>query len=439
MVLTALESESSCLHSHTLPRLLATPGASSHVIFAEVPYSRAALRSFLSRGSGHSDGLCSRETAREMAKVSPHPSFCAHVLLQEAYRRSLSLLLEEERSWAALARSNVFGVACTAALFSLAPKRGAHRCHVASVGSNGTRLLAVELVKGLRSREEEDGVCSSLVLRAIAEAALPQQQESSFLQEVISKSKLSALTLTDREPVLADSFEAEDDFLRLAGSRNVSVFHLEGGRVLADLSLPARTLVYSGSFNPLHQGHTELVAAVSRLVGGFGESESAPLVVFEISATNVDKPSLAKTELLRRIQQFTQKSEPISRSRLQNLAVCVTNAPLFVEKARLFPQCSFIIGADTLSRLLNPKYYGDSMPNLIRAMDTIRELGCDFFVGGRKGETGFVTADSLLRGASLPPEILGMFHTLSEDDFRVDISSTELRARAAEQCRNPKI
>lgn len=56
--------------THTARRLLSTPGASSHVIFAEVPYSRAALRSFLHREGGQDAGLCSRETAREMAKVT---------------------------------------------------------------------------------------------------------------------------------------------------------------------------------------------------------------------------------------------------------------------------------------------------------------------------------------------------------------------------------
>lgn len=357
-------------------------------------------------------------------------------VLQEAFRRSLSLLLEEERSWEALARSNVFAVSCTAALVSQSPKRGAHRCHVASVGFNGTRVLDLELGKGLRSREEEDAVCSSLVVRAVAESVLPQSQASTFVQEVLLRARAAAPALSEGESVVAESFEAEDPFLRLTGSRNLSIFSLESGQVLSDLTLPPRTLVYSGSFNPLHQGHTELVAAVARVVRRQSGEEAAPLAVFEISATNVDKPAMEKPELLRRIRQFSQENEAISGSRLQNLAVCVTNAPLFVEKARLFPHCSFIIGADTLSRLLNPKYYGDSMASLIRAMDTIRALGCDFFVGGRKGASGFVTADSLLQAASLPPEILGMFHTLSEEDFRVDISSTELRARAAEQCRN---
>ncbi len=72
---------------------------------------------------------------------------------------------------------------------------------------------------------------------------------------------------------------------------------------------------------------------------------------------------------------------------------------------------------------------------LILALNEIRMHGCGFVVGGRKTKEGeFMTLASVLEEAlplSLPPSILGMFLGLSEEQFRMDLSSTQIRARMA--------
>jgi hypothetical protein len=55
-------------------------------------------------------------------------------------------------------------------------------------------------------------------------------------------------------------------------------------------------------------------------------------------------------EVRLRVTQFTATDTP----------VVVTSAPLFVNKAALFPRSLFVVGADTAARLVLPKYYGDS-------------------------------------------------------------------------------
>jgi len=86
-----------------------------------------------------------------------------------------------------------------------------------------------------------------------------------------------------------------------------------------DTPLPAGSIVYSGSFNPLHEGHVRLALAAQRasmssegqqrrahLLRGekiSGDPLSRPSIVFEISANNADKPPLALEELEKRLRQ----------------------------------------------------------------------------------------------------------------------------------------
>src|SRR5262249_56282193 len=77
------------------------------------------------------------------------------------------------------------------------------------------------------------------------------------------------------------------------------------------------------------------------------ELRQRPLA-FEISVTNVDKPPLAGATVRHRLAQFAWRS-PVE----------LTRAPTFLDKSRLFPSTTFVIGADTAARLVAPKYYGD--------------------------------------------------------------------------------
>ena len=146
-------------------------------------------------------------------------------------------------------------------------------------------------------------------------------------------------------------------------------------------------------------------------------------LVFEISASNVDKPSLSKGQIHDRVSsQFVSSGRP----------VVITAAPRFIEKARLFPNCTFIVGADTVKRMLNKKYYSDSSEELIAAIAEIAHLGCRFLVGGREVDGKFLTLADVLKASSIPTSLHRAFIGLSSDQFRVDISSSEIRGRSAD-------
>lgn len=165
--------------------------------------------------------------------------------------------------------------------------------------------------------------------------------------------------------------------------------------------------ILSGAFNPLHAGHVELAAAAGRRLG-------RP-VVFELPLLNADKPTLDASELERRLAQFRGRH-----------AVLLTRSPLFLQKAALFPGSTFVVGYDTAERLLDPKYYGGDGPR-DRAMGELAGYGCQFLVAARVQAGQLRTLDDVRVG----PLHQSLFLELPASEFRMDLSSTQLRRGGA--------
>lgn len=90
------------------------------------------------------------------------------------------------------------------------------------------------------------------------------------------------------------------------------------------------------------------------------------------------------------------------------------------------------VGYDTAARLLAPRYYAGGTPEaVIEALLPLRLSGTLFVVAGRVDAGGrFLTYDADLR-PSVPAALTGLFVGIPEEDFREDVSSTQLRAAAA--------
>jgi Cytidylyltransferase-like len=166
-------------------------------------------------------------------------------------------------------------------------------------------------------------------------------------------------------------------------------------------SLPQALL--PGSFNPLHDGHLQLAAVATVRLG--------VAVAFELSTHNVDKPPLSDDEVERRLVQFTMAP------------VWVTHAPRFLQKAKLFPGVTFVVGYDTAIRLIDPKYYADDVDARDAALRQLREWGCRYLVAGRLHREVFEVWQPSLVAA----EFRNLFLALGAAEFRVDCSSTLLR------------
>jgi hypothetical protein len=140
--------------------------------------------------------------------------------------------------------------------------------------------------------------------------------------------------------------------------------------------------------------------------------KSARPVTFELSIINVDKPPLDFIEIDERLRQFG------------NQPVVLTRAATFVEKAALFPGCTFIVGVDTITRIGDQRYYGGDAERRDSALQILADAGCRFIVFGRAVDGRFCTLTDL----NLPKALYDLCEEVPETEFRSDTSSTLHRA-----------
>lgn len=281
-----------------------------------------------------------------------------------------------------------FGFAITASLATDRPKRGAHRAHWAFQDTATARSWTCS------GEGTADAHCADVKLRPAAEFGRAARREEERLVENMGLEALAfSLGIAD-EPNLAGETATIG---RYADVVLGSCSHV------AEQSFQA---ILPGAFNPLHDGHRRMREYAARRLG--------IEVGYELCVANVDKPPLGYFEVQARLSQFAPSD------------VVVTNAPTFVAKARTLGSVTFLVGADTLARIAEPRYYGGTAAR-DAAIEEMRVLGCKFLVYGRVGADGaFKTVADL----ALPQTLAAMCMAVAEGEFRSDLSSTGLRDAA---------
>ena len=365
--------------SGAIAELLRVPGGSRLLIEAQIPYDAQALAMFLGFAPAQAS---SADTAIAMART--------------ARARAASLAPANSDGGTELVGRDLVGLGATAALVSDRPRKGEHRFHIAVANAAGIAHCTCVMAKGRRDRAAEEDLVSRAIVLWLARAC-----------GVVAPSPRSLLDADENyaETVLPPVDAPTDTIDQLLAGEVDRLTVQPDGQMM--LSAPQPVVLFPGSFNPMHEGHVSLAQAAEEL-------RQQP-VAFELSVTNVDKPPLAGETVRQRLAQFAWRA-PVE----------LTRAPTFVEKARLFPGTTFVVGADTAERLFGSKYYGGDEDRMHMALEEIANSGSSFLVAVRLDAAGRVRA---LNDIPVPRRYADLFSEIPEHHFRVDTSSSEIRAR----------
>ena len=271
---------------------------------------------------------------------------------------------------------HLIGVAITANLATTYEKKGDHKFFIVIQTHDCTKYLKCYLEKGRRKRDEEEELITACVISLLAKSCGFE----------------FSLPLVEEE-IIIDQVDAEKPWKKL--------FNNKVGYISNNKNNPE--LIFPGSFNPLHEGHIKMK--------DLAEKKTGMHTTFEICAKNADKPPLTFYEIKKTIDQFQNEESWM-----------LTSAGRFSEKAEMFPNSVFIIGADTLLRVFDEKFY-KNYKDMNEHIQRFNDHNINFLVFGRKVNNKFISLNEI----NIPEAIKDRCTGIEENAFRDDISSTEIR------------
>lgn len=489
---------------HFLSTLSATPGASKILLQGNILYNREAFDAYLRQHPSSSEGsikdsnspqgklryasMAAAQRASVAALQQASQLLAMDVTTSAARRRSKAKVngdsaLSSSRALSEL--SGATGVGCASVLQTTVNNatgsssgNSESRAYVVVTRQDGQQLaLSVALAdNGNRNRFQEDVFVAHCIVTCLDEALLQRCSDQNGGAASTSKANRNRPSLWTDTTISGDVLDFSAirndnssplsdpprDVVEEAASRVLSQkcsvvglipTHSDGDEnsnasfcfsLLTSVALPSSSLVFPGSFNPVHQGHAQLAQAALQATTSFPSSD---VVWFELALTNADKPPLAVADVQQRVRCFAEFFAQHGNAFDFAWGILLTNAPLFKQKVELLQPLvvptsatthgnshiallDMIVGTDTLVRLLDAKYYNNSRHQMLQAL---QDMPCRFIVGGRVASSPDSSSPVFLSGReqieSLPADLQTKFMVIQEEDFRVDISSTELRRR----------
>lgn len=333
------------------------PGSSQYIVGFEFPYSRSQVENLL--GYNPEVSSVSKTIAIDLAMAS--------------YIKASSHKVKENID------GNPIGIGITASVASNRIPKGDQRFYICIITKDKAVSYYYKLEKqtGEYYRESHDYL--------IAE----------FAKELLIS------TLSEQDFMGEDCYqEALDRFLAFP------IFLSSGKRNPYPLTL-GQNIYLPASLNPIHEGHrTMATSAELHLCRNITKTR----VNYLISTSSPHKGDLTLQEMLFKAGML--KAEDNIRS-----FEFTRDEPLFLDKAKKRPGSIFVIGVDTMERLLDPKW-GPNIPELLKEFEN---LNTKFLVMGR------INKDKMFQAANDVP-VQRRYRKLFEPiRGRIDISSTELR------------
>lgn len=163
--------------------------------------------------------------------------------------------------------------------------------------------------------------------------------------------------------------------------------------------------IMSGAYNPPHEGHFGVANMVEDDYGG--------KVVFEITEDPPHKDKLSIQDLLKRAKNLQGYDR-----------LFTNNVPLYIDKARAYPNIPIIMGADAMVRMLDTKWGVDPEA----CLKEFTKLGTTFYISGREIDGKFISRFDIAN--SLPYNLQQLFTAITKPVAgHWNFSSTEIRKK----------
>lgn len=297
-----------------LPLLLNGGGGSKTLLEAIVPYSKESFDDFMGCKVNQ---YCSESAAIKLAMRS----------------------FEKAKKYSKKTISKIIGVGCTCALKKTNEEREnrVYKIYVATQTFSENRVLSLEVRKDnpefLKRRLEQENIAGKMIIYALSAACgIPFSIDSSISRFINRRSVVAPTTLTNIIHYNTDPMPFDPK----KGWKTIPYYDPH--------------VIFPGSFNPLHNGHLEMAELAYEYLDRGSSSEGG--IDFEISVSNINQPNIDYFDLMNRVSIFGRAS---NMPHVGNM--WITNAPTFVDKARLFPNAYFIVGIDTIEKISNVKNY----------------------------------------------------------------------------------